>query len=161
MIVVSDTSVISNLYLAGYLDLLPRLFSTVVIPQKVQEELLALKQFGIDVEPILQANFLTVKVPVNQAFIQTLMQTLDEGEAQAISLAVEIQADLLVIDELKGRVIAIQNGLNITGLLGLLVRAKQNGILPKVQPVMDLLKTKANFFISEKLYAQILQLAGE
>jgi len=161
MTVVSDTSVISNLYLSGYLDLLPDLFPSIVIPQKVHEELLALNQFGIDVQPIAQASFLAVKMPANQPFVQTLMKTLDEGEAQAISLAVEIHADLLVIDELKGRAIAFQNGLKITGLLGLLVRAKQKGILSKVQPVMDMLRTKANFFISAKLYAQISQLAGE
>lgn len=161
MIVVSDTSVISNLFLVGHLDILEKLFISVVIPQKVQMELLALKGFGIDVTPILTAAFIVVKKPSNQAFVHKLMAELDEGEAQAIALAVEVNADLILMDEMKGRALAEQQGLKITGLLGVLLRAKHRGLIQQIKPIMEQLKSEIGFYISDSLFAQILNLANE
>lgn len=87
MIVVSDTSVISNLHLVGLLNLLPKLFKSVVIPQKVFDELLELERFEIDIQAITNANFITVQMPANRKLVQELLITLDEGEAQAITPA--------------------------------------------------------------------------
>lgn len=161
MIVVSDTSVISNLFLVGHLDILEKLFISVVIPQKVQMELLALKGFGIDVTPILTAAFIVVKKPSNQAFVHKLMTELDEGEAQAIALAVEVNADLILMDEMKGRALAEQQGLKITGLFGVLLRAKHRGLIQQIKPIMEQLKSEIGFYISDSLFAQILNLANE
>jgi len=161
MIVVSDTSVISNLYLVGHLDLLQKLFTTIIIPQKVHDELLELQQFGVDVQSIVKAEYINVQTPENQALVSEFLLTIDEGEAQAIALAKEIGADLLLIDELKGRAIAERQGLKITGLLGVLLRAKQQGLLPVVKPVLERLRDEANFFLSDRLFLQIEQLAGE
>lgn len=63
MIVVSDTSVISNLYLVDHLQLLPKLFHNVIIPPKVYAELQALQQFNIDIQPIVKASWLSVQAP--------------------------------------------------------------------------------------------------
>ncbi len=161
MIVVSDTSVISNLYLIGHLDLLQKLFTTIIIPQKVHNELLELRQFGVDVQPIVGAIYIKVQTPENQALVREFLLNIDEGEAQAIVLAKEIGADLLLIDELKGRAIAEQQGLKITGLLGVLLQAKQHGFLPVVKPILERLRDEANFFLSDRLFSQIVQLAGE
>lgn len=161
MIVVSDTSVISNLFLVGHLHILEKLFISVVIPQKVQMELLALQGFGIDITPILTAAFIVVKKPSNQAFVQKLMTELDEGEAQAIALAVEVNADLILMDEMKGRALAEQQGLKITGLLGVLLRAKHRGLIRQIKPIMEQLKSENGFYISDSLFAQILNLANE
>jgi len=161
MIVISDTSVISNLYLTGQLQLLPKLFHLLLIPPKVMDELKALQQFNIDVQPILQAEFIVLQVPTNHDFIRKLLKILDQGEAESIALAVEVQANLLLIDELKGRAVAEQHGLNVTGLLGVLIRAKKAGHIQVVRPIIDDLRKNTGFFIGDSLYAQILQLAGE
>ena len=161
MIVVSDTSVISNLYLVGHLDVLEKLFNSVVIPQKVKDELLEIQRFGVDVTPIINSPFISVQIPENQSLVQQLLSEIDEGEAQAIVLAMELKAELLLIDEMKGRAIAEQQGLHITGLLGTLLRAKKQGYFTQITPILEQLKTEAGFYLSDKLSSQILKLAGE
>lgn len=161
MIVVSDTSVISNLFLVGHFNILEKLFHSVIIPQKVKDELMELKGFGVDVNPIINASFLTVKTPNNLTLVQQFLTEIDEGEAQAIVLAMELNADLILVDELKGRAIAEQQGLDVTGLLGVLLRAKKQGYLPFVKPILERLKTEAGFYLSDKLFLQITALANE
>jgi uncharacterized protein len=161
MIVVSDTSVISNLYLVWHLDVLEKLFNSVVIPQKVKDELLEIQRFGVDVTPIINSPFISVQIPENQSLVQQLLSEIDEGEAQAIVLAMELKAELLLIDEMKGRAIAEQQGLHITGLLGTLLRAKKQGYFTQITPILERLKTEAGFYLSDKLSSQILKLAGE
>ena len=127
---------ICNLFFISQLELLPKLFETVIIPPKVLAELIELEKFGYDINPITNAAFLSVESPSNKNLITKLMVELDEGEAEAIALAVELNADLILIDETKGRTIAKNVGLEITGLLGILLRAKQNGFIHKHQVIL-------------------------
>lgn len=85
---------------------------------------------------------------------------LDLGESEAIVLANNIDADLIIIDERKARRIAKDIGLNVTGTLGILVEAKQRGLVKELKPLLDkLIKNKIR--ISKKLYQDILELANE
>ncbi|MBC6475728.1 MAG: DUF3368 domain-containing protein [Hormoscilla sp. GM102CHS1] len=93
--------------------------------------------------------------------IQETQANIDLGEAEAIVLAMDLNADILLMDERRGRAVAISYGLNVTGLLGVLWQAKRNGIILAVKPLMDGLIEEADFRVSSKLYANILQLAGE
>ncbi len=86
---------------------------------------------------------------------------LDAGEANAIALALELQADDLLIDERLGRQEAKRLGRSIIGILGILITAKQRQLIPKVQPIMDALISQASFRISPQLYQQVLTLANE
>ena len=86
---------------------------------------------------------------------------LDPGEANAIILALELQATQLLIDERLGRVEAKRQGLRITGILGILLVAKQQALISEVRPIMDALIQQANFWISPQLYSEVLQLARE
>jgi len=79
----------------------------------------------------------------------------------AIALALEVQADELLIDERLGRRQAIRLGLSITGLLGILLVAKHRQFIVEVRPIIDCLIEEANFRVSEALYAEILATAGE
>jgi predicted nucleic acid-binding protein len=86
---------------------------------------------------------------------------LDAGESAALSLAMEIHANAILLDERRGHEIAIALGLPTIGLLGILLRAKASGMLPSVRPVMDALQRDAGFWISESLRKQVLHLAKE
>ena len=115
MIVVSDTSPVSNLILLGRLDILRKLFSEIIIPPAVDAEIRALKQFGKDLREYETAEWIKVIAPANLQKVQTLQVNLDEGEAQAIALALEINCALLLMDERNGTNIARQEGLQTVG----------------------------------------------
>ena len=86
---------------------------------------------------------------------------LDPGVSEAIALALEINADLLLIDERRGKTEANRLGIRITGLLGVLVEAKQQALIPAVRPLMDDLIAASQFRVSQALYNQILAMVGE
>ena len=90
-----------------------------------------------------------------------LLDILDEGEAHAIALAIELKSDLLIIDEYEGRKMATQLKLQITGVGGILVRAKLRSFIPSVKLLLDLMRSNANFYLSEKVYSEILRQANE
>jgi predicted nucleic acid-binding protein len=94
-------------------------------------------------------------------WIQETQEGIDLGEAEAIVLALELKADLLLMDERRGRIVATSYGLQITGLLGVLLQAKRKMLIPSVKVLMDQLMDQANFRVSSKLYTTIIQSAGE
>lgn len=162
MIVVSDTSALSALFLIGQLDLLPSLYGQVVVPPAVMREILQLEiQFSHDISGLKNAAWLSV-IPVSDIKkVRAYQQVLDEGESEAIVLIVEISADLLLIDEIRGRKVAQSEGIPHTGVLGVLLSAKSKGLVDVVRPILDKLRTETNFRISKKLYDFVLQQAGE
>jgi len=163
VIVVSDTSPISNLILVNYIHLLPQLFGTIIIPQAVYQELLANGSNHPVTQTIQAVDWLEVRSVTNQQQVEALERehNLDLGEANAIVLALELQAAQLLIDERLGRLEAKRRGLRITGILGILLAAKNKALLSEVRPVMDALIQQANFRIGPQLYSEVLQLAGE
>jgi predicted nucleic acid-binding protein len=163
VIVVSDTSPISNLILVNYIHLLPQLFGTIIIPEAVHQELLANGSNHPVTQTIQAVDWLEVRSVTNQQQVEALERdhNLDLGEANAIVLALELQAAQLLIDERLGRLEAKRRGLRITGILGILLAAKHKALLSEVRPVMDALIQQANFRISPQLYSEVLQLAGE
>jgi predicted nucleic acid-binding protein len=86
---------------------------------------------------------------------------LDSGESEAIALAIEVNAEAILIDEAAGRDIAAERGLTSLGTLGILVRAKRQGFLKEVRPLIEKLINELDFFVSEKLMQDVLLLAGE
>lgn len=161
MIVVTDTSVLINLCRVGQGSLLKSLFQEVVIPPEVAAEFAQLvatvPRFGGLFLPdgIRQQSPLALLPAVRDA------AGLDSGEAVALSLAVEIHADAVLMDERRGHEVARQLGLQTIGVLGVLLRAKAAKIIPAVKPLVDALRHDANFWISESVRAQVLRLACE
>lgn len=153
MIVVSDTSCITNLLTIGLADLLPRLFGQVVIPSAVAAEL---RVWHSEVP-----SFLIVKSPSDKEKYLMLRMSLGAGEAEAICLALEMRPDLLLMDERRGRRIAANENISTVGLLGVLVRAKKSGLITQVSPIIERLEFEAGFRVSPHLKKQVLQNANE
>lgn len=161
MIIISDTSPISNLLLIGQLPLLQTLYGQLIIPESVFQEVKALENFGIDTAPIQATDWINIQSARDRALVKTLETDLDQGEAEAIALAIELNADRLLIDERIGRRIAQDYGLKITGLLGILVSAKQENLITELKPIVDQLIRQARFRIHPDLYRQVLQDVNE
>ena len=161
MIVVSDTSPVSNLILIQRFGILQKMFAEIIVPPAVDAEIRALKQFGTNLSEYENANWIKVIEPIDGQKVQTLQKNLDDGEAQAIALALEINCDLLLMDERIGTKIARQEGLHTIGLVGVLVKAKEERIILKVGEILDELRVKAGFWLSENLRNQILRELGE
>jgi len=161
MIVVSDTSALSNLAIIDHLWLLKVIYQTVIIPNVVASELAAASNPTISA--ILQLDWIQTQSLTNFQLANQLQQErgLDAGEANAIALALELQADDLLIDERLGRQEAVRLGLSIIGILGILLVAKQKSLIPQVQPVMDALINQAGFRVSPQLYQRVLALSQE
>lgn len=163
MIVISDTSAITNLAAIGHLQLLPQLYNQVTIPEAVYREL-------VDIDPpvpgtleVQMSCWLEVRQVANRKVVERLQNEvrLDPGESEAIALALDLRAELLLIDERRGRAEANRLGLRITGLLGILIEAKQRNLIVAVKPLMDALIATSEFRVSLTLYTQILAMVDE
>ena len=163
MIVINDTSAITNLAAINHLKLLPQLYNQVTIPNAVYREL-------ADIDPpvpgtleVQTASWLEVKQVTNREVVERLQDEamLDLGESEAIALALELNADLLLIDERCGRAEANRLGLRITGWLGMLAEAKRNNLIIAIKPLMDALTNTSEFRMSSALYKQILEIVDE
>jgi hypothetical protein len=159
MPIVSNTSPILNLAIVDQLDLLRQQFGQVQIPPAVLDEL-KIDEERPGSQPIqsaIAAGWIQVQPVSNQPLVQLLRQTLDGGEAEAITLALELQAEWTLLDERDGRKVAKSLGLQVTGILGILLRAKQSGKFSCLQPVIEALTQKAGFRIAPELLAKVLQ----
>jgi uncharacterized protein len=164
VIVISDTSPITNLAAIGQLDILRLLYGDIIIPTAVYNEMAGLGKVvpgtaEVQTFPWIKTQSVTNSVRV--ADILENRENIDLGEAESIILALELKANILLIDERRGRAVAMSYGLNVTGLLGILIQAKQNGLILSVKPLIDKLIVQANFRISSQLYALVLETAGE
>ena len=160
MVIVSDTSCISNLYQIGKLNLLQQVFGQILIPEIVHKELLQFHDTAI----IAQLNMYSIFIErVKDLEILEKVKTfnLDIGETEAISLALQYKDSVLIIDERAGNKIASNLGIRTVGTLGVIITAKEKGLINFVKPLFDDLKNKTNFFFSPKLYFQLLNYVGE
>lgn len=156
MLVVSNTSPILNLAIVDQLHLLQEQFQEVLIPSEVLDELKIDEERpgSSAIAEAISAGWIQVREINNELLIQVLKRTLDDGEAAAITLASEMKANLILIDERDGRRVAKSLGLQVTGVLGILLRAKQTNKLESVQPIIEKLITLAGFRISPNLLKQ-------
>ena len=159
-VVISDTSPVRALAYLGHLDWLEQLFHQVVLPPAVAAELRN-PPTGLQAVDVGTWPFFVVRAPGNADRVAELRSVLDVGEAEAIALAEELRAELVLIDELTGRDVARQCGLTVLGTLGVLLRAKQDGLCVAVRGLLDRLQNELSFWVSPSLRRSILQQAGE
>jgi len=159
VIVVSDTSPITNLAAIGQLGLLRQLYQQVIIPEAVYRELTA-EGSRYPGAVVQQLDWVEIRAVTNSVLVSALRLELGEGEAEAIVLAQELAADVLLMDEHLGRAAATRLGLRVVGILGVLIEAKHRGLIQEIKPLVDLLMS-LGFRIGQDLYARVLGAAGE
>src|SRR5207302_1370437 len=131
-------SPITNLAAIGKLELLHQIYQQAIIPEAVFQELMAGGgQYPGAVVELL--DWIHTRPVSNRGIVNALQMEVDAGEAEAIALAQELAADLLLMDEHIGRVIATQFGIRVIGLLGVLMEAKRRGLIREVKPLIDAL----------------------
>lgn len=159
MLTVSNTSPLLNLAIIDHLSLPEKQFQTVYIPEAVLAAELRVNENlngSNHLKAALEKGWLKVQPVQNQAFVKLLRRELDQGESEAIALAIEKQADLILLDEKEGRRIARTLNLRITGILGIAIKAFQNGDLESMSEFIQKLRTQAHFHVSPSLEQQIL-----
>jgi len=153
MIVVSDTSPLTALLTVGEAGLLPRLFAEVVIPEAVQAELLRS-------HPQLP-DWLRVRVVGDRHQVSRFAEVVDAGEAEAIALALELRADRVLMDERRGRRLAGQQGLRVVGLLGVVLLARQQRLIPSACALLERLDREAGMYLAKDVRETALRTVGE
>jgi uncharacterized protein len=163
-VVISDASVLICLGAIQQLHLLRDFYQEIVVPDAVWTEVTVAAASRAGAKEAIQARqeaWLKVQTPANRPLVISLHTVLGAGESEAIALATELHASLLLIDENDGRRQAKALGLAVTGTLGVLLRARQTGKLSALKPVLNTLMQQHNFRLSHILYEQVLRQAGE
>ncbi len=161
MIVVADSSPLIALSDLGKLDLLEKLYGHIVVPEAVWAETAVVGKEKPCRATLFQAPWISRVAVKDQSLVNYLLQELDLGESEAIALAIELDADFLLIDERLGRKIAMRFGITPTGIIGILLAAKAKGLVDAIRPDLDRLRSDLNFWLSDALYLHALRLAGE
>jgi uncharacterized protein len=156
--IVSNTTPIISLLKLNRLELLRHLYQEIHIPTAVINEIEAGKTKGFykDLSKIDWINITEIR---DRQAVKYFLD-LDAGEAEAIVLATEISADLIILDEKLGRFHAKHADLKVTGTIGVLIKAKTAGLIEDLKPLLDELTDK-EVWISEKLKREILKKVGE
>jgi uncharacterized protein len=156
MIVVSNASPLINLAWIEEFELLEQLFGKIIIPNSVWNEVVLNGKGQPGSEEVKSAGWIQKKEIINNLLVQSFLQELDRGEAETIALAIEQNADLVLIDEKIGRETALYFGLKPLGVIGILIQAKRTNRIKEIRLYLDLLRDRAGFYIKENLYNQII-----
>jgi uncharacterized protein len=160
VIVISNTSPITNLAAIRQFDLLRYLYRRLFIAEAVWDELGTFGRSWPGRSEVASATWIERREVRNVPVVEALRGDLDRGEAETIALALELSADLVLMDEREGRHAAQRLGLRTVGVVGILLDAKRQGHLAELRPHLDALR-EAGFYLSQPVYRRGLELAGE
>ena len=160
MIVVADAGPLIALAQIGHFGLLESLYRRLRIPPAVRDEVAIPGPGRPGSAEVAGAAWIEVVEPQDRTAVGLLRERLDLGESQAIVLALAQNADLLLMDEARGRRVAEARGLHKTGTVGTLIVAKRRGLIPAVAPLLDELVARG-FPMGEELHRSAKALAGE
>jgi len=156
--IISNTTPILSLLKINKLDLLKKLYGEIVIPNAVFQEIEngKEKEYYQDLTHLPWIKITDLKNPDSKEFFTDL----DDGEAEVLILAKEQNADLVIMDEILGRRFANQLGVNLTGTIGVLLKAKENGLIESVSELLTELIEKGTW-LNPKLVSRIKELTKE
>lgn len=161
MIVVSNTTPLIGLAAIQQFDLLHQLFGKIYIPQAVYDEAVtAGREQGGAKQEVSAAGWIETVVVKDQLAVEVLLDELDRGEAETIVLARELNAAWVLMDEKKGRRKVSELGLDKIGTLGILLKAKQVGLLTQIRPEVEQLR-RQGFSLSQRVVDAVLHQANE
>jgi predicted nucleic acid-binding protein len=160
VIVVSNSTALIGLAKIGKIYLLREIFSRIYIPEEVYKEVTEAGRNRPGSDAIRNAEWIETKIVEDRTQVNLLMASLDEGEAEVLALSKELRADLILLDEEKARKSAVIAGFEVMGLLGVLVIAKNLGLIEIISPLIEELKNKS-FRISDRVIAEALLKTGE
>lgn len=156
-VVVNSTPLVA-FWAIGRLDILRSLFGEIVIPPAVRDEFLSIekesRRQALRVERWIRV------VKLDNPNRTGAFSNLDEGEAEVLVLAEELDASLVLIDERKARRYAERLNLPLSGTLGVILLAKEEGIITTVAPLLKAIQ-KAGLYLHEDLVEQVLKIADE
>lgn len=161
--VVVDSSVLISLAAAEQFELLRPFYATIHIPPAVWSEVVSIpKPYGSkELQQAKTDGWVKIESPTDFSRVRSLPFTLDKGETEALALALQIPSSLLLVDDAQGRRAAAALNLAFTGTLGVLLRAKFEGKIFAIKPVLELLTTRTTFRLSAPIYESALKQAGE
>ncbi len=161
--IVCNSSPLINLAKIGCLDLIENIYQQVVIPTAVYNELIlqgTIKKGVSEIEDLIDRQVLVVKEVTDRSLVKALNKDLDLGESEAIALALSINADLIIIDEVDARRLTDMYKLKKTGFIGVLIRAKKEGHINAVKEYIDN-AIKEGFWLNKNLYETIIDKLNE
>ena len=156
--VISNTTPLISLLKINRLGLLQEIYETIIVPKAVFIEIEKGKDKPYYTD-ISQLDWIDIQEIKDKKALSYFFD-LDAGEAEVIVLASEIEADLVIIDETLGRRFAKHAGLKVTGTIGILIKAKELGLVEKMAPLLDDMQKKG-IWISNKLKEKILAIVNE
>ena len=159
---VSNSSVLIALSSIGQLELLNQRFPDgILLPQAVWQEVVTTGAGQPGAEEVAKTPWLTVCNVTDKALVSLLRLELDEGEAEAISLFLQQPVQAILLDEKTARKVARRLNLPILGTVGILIWAKQTGLIPNLKEQLDNLQTVGKFRLSQLVYQDALKIVGE
>jgi predicted nucleic acid-binding protein len=156
---IADSGPLICLARINQLELLPRLFSKIIVPPGVWNEVTVKGQGHLDAHKVSQVTWITVQTP-DPLSVKPLSILVDAGEAEAIALAQTTADCTILIDDARARKIAQRLNIKQIGTIGLLLRAKRQGLLKKIKPHIDAL-VENGIYIRRELIDAVLKDAGE
>jgi predicted nucleic acid-binding protein len=156
---ICDTSPIQYLHQTGFLHLLAEFYTRIIIPPAVVDELERGRSIGVDLPDVRALPWLTIQAPEELDKVLAAAD-LGAGEKEVLALGTELPAAVLILDERLGRLHAEALKLTFTGTIGILLRAKVEGRIPRIDHLLEHLDL-LGFRLSARTRAAILKLAGE
>lgn len=156
--VISNASPLINLSLVNKLSLLNKIFEEIIIPPSVYHEVVEqgkTRPGALEVKAYCEDKKIQIKKTTNLNLVKSLKFDLDDGESEAIALGLEIPDVTILLDEADARNVANKFNLKVTGFIGILLKAKKEGLITNFQELLDLAISKG-FRINPELYRKVL-----
>ncbi len=159
-VIISDSTPLIAFSRINQFELLHTVIGKIIIPKEVAREISEYGKGKNKIINISDYNWIEIKNITSKNEMELLLPSIDKGEAEVIILALENKADLVLMDELSGRKIAESFNLNILGSVGVLLKAKEKGLIKAVKPLLDEMIEKGIRY-SQRFYTHLLKQIGE